>query len=218
MVEKKKRLTKDERIWANQRKLRGFSDFDCYEIDSWFYRIIPEMLKEVLKNYIGHPMFIRENYYDNHIDEFNGYLKEEFLLSIHTSSDYPWYRQDKECNKEWRNILKKMISYFEKSNEEYYVNKFEEEYLKDFEKYGEKYGYFGEKIKNKKYVETDRKGNQIVCTKYEGYIIEKDPSYLAFLELQKKYRKEQDRIDKLIEKNKKIALEMFCKYLDNLGW
>lgn len=48
----------DKRRWRMQRAKLGFSDYDLYEIDSWFLTIIPEMIDELIKRRRGYPIFI----------------------------------------------------------------------------------------------------------------------------------------------------------------
>lgn len=40
----------EEIKWKKQRAERGFSEYDTYEMDTWFLNVVPKMLKEIQKH------------------------------------------------------------------------------------------------------------------------------------------------------------------------
>ena len=107
--------------YYNQRKKRGFSDFDVFDIDIWFLKIMPEMLQELIDKYIGFPCMIAAEYFEKQGKSYN--MKDE--LSEET---------EKEIHDYWINILKEMRQAFLDAVAETtsYKNKYEDEYIEKF--------------------------------------------------------------------------------------
>ena len=133
-----------------QRAYRGFSDYDVFEINTWFLKIIPEMLAELMKNNYGIPNFLVEKYLnDNHLNEFD-------------LTDEQHSRMLDGCLKEWNLILGEMKDTFYEARKETcsYKNKYEKEYLNAFDDYLNKYGWNGSKIKNNPYITYNNDGSE----------------------------------------------------------
>lgn len=107
--------------YNNQRKKRGFSDYDIFEIDTWFIKIMPEMLQELINCYIGFPCIIAEEYFKKQSKTYN--ICEE--LSEET---------EEEIHNYWINILKEMRQAFLNADNETtsFKNEYEDEYLEKF--------------------------------------------------------------------------------------
>lgn len=189
-----------------QRANRGFSEYDVFEINTWFLKIIPEMIAELMKNNYGLPNFLVKKYLnDNHLDEFElTYEKHSKMLD--------------ECFKEWNLILGKMKDTFYEARKETcsYKNKYEKEYLNACDDYFNKYGWNGSKIKNNPYITYNNDGssefNDILNN---PYTMDKLDQYKDIYKL---YHAEERKIEDHINEAKKTALEMFVKYFDDLWW
>ena len=106
--------------WKHQRAERGFSDYDIFEIDTWFLMIMPEMLEELIKHNNGYPSSFENEY----IEEHN--------LNLFTITSEQRDEIDKYCFSKWQKTLKKMKNAFIRSNKltYSYKNKYKEEYDK----------------------------------------------------------------------------------------
>lgn len=87
--------------WFIQRGVRGYSEADIWEMDAWFCRVFPSMLRELSKQLnkvpqIPYPLLkeIRE------IPNYESYTEEEMKVAFDN----------------WMNILNEMINCFEKAN------------------------------------------------------------------------------------------------------
>ena len=109
--------------WKKQRAERGFSDYDVYEIDTWFLTIIPEMIDELIKRSEGYPSYLQDEY-----------LKEH-KLDLLNISDEEQEQMDKACFKKWKTILRKMKQTFIKSSDGTYDNPNRKKALGMFVKY-----------------------------------------------------------------------------------
>lgn len=198
-----KRRHRDIRKWKKQRRERGFSDQDIFEIDSWFLKIIPRMIEELVKLNTGVPTFLVERYLDdNHLNEFE-LTKEQHSKMLD------------ECLKEWTFILLKMKNSFLEARKETcsYKNKYEDEYSKAFDDYLNKYGWNGSKIKNNPYIIRNSDGSEFYDILNNPYLMEKLDQYKDIYKL---YYEEEKKIEQHINKARKEALEMFTKYFDDL--
>lgn len=196
---------RDIKKWMKQRAKRGFSDYDIFEINTWFLKIMPEMISELVKNNNGFPNFLKEKYLKDHnLDEFNLTEEQDSQLG-------------EECLKEWTSILLEMEHAFYEARKETssYKNKYQEEYSKARKEYLDKYGFHGEKIKNNPYIEYRPDGS--CCISYEGnpYIFHRMDKYKEICAL---YRDEEMNIHKYRKEQTKKALDMFVKYFDELWW
>ncbi len=86
--------------WKRQRAKRGFSDYDVYEIDSWFLSIMPKMLDELIKHNKCYPSSFENEYYkDNN-------------LSPITINDEQRKAMDEYCFSKWQKTLVEMKNAF----------------------------------------------------------------------------------------------------------
>ncbi|MDY6430998.1 MAG: hypothetical protein SPL00_04330 [Bacilli bacterium] len=198
------------RKWKKQRAERGFSDYDVYNIDYWFLSIIPEMLDELIKHNEGFPSFLEEEYY------------EENNLNLSKISDSKRREILSICLNKWRNILTEMRDAFKEAKEDScsYKNKYEEEYDSLYEKFFRVYGHSGEKLKDnvkEEYIKNEK--GKVIETyyspikKYKFQDVSEENKRISDL-----YHKEEKKIEGYRESNRKKALEMFSKYLENLWW
>lgn len=201
---------KQIRKWKKQRAERGFSDFDIFEIDTWFLTIMPEMLEELIKVNNAVPTSIGEEYYKEH------------SLNPLTVSDEEKEKIWSICFERWTNILKEMRHAFIEANRDTcsYKNKYDEEYHKLWNEFFEVYGHQGEKLKGNVKTEYIKDEDGKVIETYYSAI--KQYRFEDMSEENKRisqlYHSEDKKIDKYREANKKKALEMFVKYFDNLWW
>ncbi len=47
--------------WSCQRALRGYSDYDCWSVDSYLIRLIPSMLRQLARDTHGTPLQYEKN-------------------------------------------------------------------------------------------------------------------------------------------------------------
>ncbi len=193
----------DKRRWCIQRAKRGFSDYDLYEIDSWFLTIIPEMIDELIKRRRGYPIFIEDEYLKEKGLEINKLTEEKKLM------------MSRECSKRWENILIDIKRTFLDTRKETcsYKNKYKKEYNKAFREYLDEYGLFGDKIKNNSFIKNSSDGSSIVTLDNNPYCFDKMNKYKNIYVL---YHNEEEQIEKYINKAKSKALTLFRKYFNDL--
>lgn len=188
-----------------QRANRGFSDYDVFEINTWFLKIVPEMVTELIKNNKGVPNFLIEKYLDdNHLNKLE-------------LTDEQYSKMLDECFKEWTSILLEIkITFYEARKETCsYKNKYEEEYQKACDDYLNKYGWNGCKIKNNPYITYNPDGSEYYYNINNPYLMENIDQYKDIYKL---YHVEERKIEYYINEAKKAALEMFVQYFDDLWW
>lgn len=197
--------------WKKQRAERGFSDYDIFEIDTWFLMIMPEMLAELIEhnnNCPTYPSYFQNEYMEEHkLDPFN-------------ISDEEQDKMNKYCLNKWKRILQKMKNAFIKSNNHtcFYKNKYDEEYHRLWDPFFETYGHNGERLKgNVKKEQIKDESGKIIQSFYRPIVT------YCFEEMSDEnkrisnlYHTEQKKIDMSMEKNKRKALELFVQYFDNL--
>lgn len=188
--------------WAWQRATKGYCEKDVWNIDSWFLSIIPYMLEELKNTHHGFP----------------GILEEEHRKSLGmTHEDYIKYATQqqkdtiyKHCNKEWDDILKKMIFLFKEASEDNCtkVNQYDEEWIKASDEFEAKYGMFGEKLLTDEEKERDKESG--LTTLHGPWEL---PEYKQICNL---HTNESVKIIEYRERCKDEALELFAKYFYNL--
>ena len=57
--------------WSKQRIVRGFSDYDVYDMYGFMQKLIPNMLRHLKENRIGSPGFLGQTYTNKERIEFN---------------------------------------------------------------------------------------------------------------------------------------------------
>lgn len=197
-------MTSDERLklkYKNQRARRGFSDFDVFEIDSWFIGIMPKMLKELKKNVVKigiSPNIFREEFYELNKDRIS-FSKDDLLYLGHLMDEYLEKEMDDYAHNRWIDELNKMIFLFTEANEETcsmknpynraYTTSLHRTSLKELKAKKEEIEY----KMSKKSIEHREK----------------------IVEL---WRVEENKRLEYIAKCKKEALDMFVKYFDILWW
>ncbi len=197
-------MTSDERLklkYKNQRARRGFSDFDVFEIDTWFIRIIPKMQKELKKNVVKigiSPNIFREEFYELNKDRINC-SKGDLLILGHLIDESLENEMDNYAHNRWIEELDKMIVLFTEANEETcsmkkpykraYTTSLHRTSLKELKAKKEEIEY----KMSKKSIEHREK-------------------------ISKLYIEEENKRLEYIDKCKKEALDMFVKYFDQLWW
>lgn len=77
--------------WFIQRGIRGYSDYDTWDIDYWFLNTIVPMLKQLKENKHGYPGNITAEEWDNILDKMILYFTE---ANEETSSKKNEYKKD----------------------------------------------------------------------------------------------------------------------------
>ncbi|MBR6383637.1 MAG: hypothetical protein IKS56_06590 [Lachnospiraceae bacterium] len=173
--------------WSAQRITRGYSDPDVWEFNSYLQHLIPDMLQHLKDNRMGSPGFLGENY-----------INEEGILVNDT------------CHSEWDKILDKMIFLWRESEESTCSKKnpFEEEFMKAFKEFEERFGFFGEGLLTPEEKEEAKKSNYT-----KVHFMEELPEYK---ELYEKHREEDKKIEKYQNDCKDEALDMLKEYFYSL--
>lgn len=96
------------RKWARQRVRKGYSESDVWDIDVWFYGVVPDMLLDFKKSCEGFPSSFISEYYEEHKEEI-GLTYEEFMSMMPSPAGEDWYsRMQTECRKKWLDIIDEM--------------------------------------------------------------------------------------------------------------
>ncbi len=122
--------------WSYQRAVRGYSDYDKWNMYSFLQNLIPEMLQDMRDNRHGSPSYLGENY-----------TNADGILVNDT------------CHDEWDKLLDHMIFLWRESAEDTCTRKnpYEEEYDKAHAEFTDKYGLLGEKLQTEEELEENRK-------------------------------------------------------------
>lgn len=114
--------------WSRQRVVRGYADCDVWSMFSYLQNLMPDMLQHLKDNRHGSPGFLGENY-----------ANEDGILVNDT------------CHAEWDKILDRMIFLWRETDEETCSKKnpYEDEYMKAFSEFDEKYGFLAKSYRRK---------------------------------------------------------------------
>lgn len=171
-------------IWSNQRIVRGYADCDAWSIYTYLQRLMPEMLQHLKDTRHGSPSFLGENYTNE-----KGYLVNDT------------------CHAEWDKILDQMIFLWRESLEETCLKKnpYEDEYMRAFSEFEERYGMLGEKLQTKEEQEENKKrgGGGTM------HFMDELPEYR---DIHDKHRAEDEKLEKYREECKDKAIYMLKEY------
>lgn len=174
--------------WSRQRVVRGFADCDVWSMFSYLQELMPDMLRHLKDNRHGSPSYLGENY-----------TNEDGILVNDT------------CHAEWDKILDRMIFLWRETDEETCSKKnpYEDEYMKAFSEFVDKYGFLGEKLQTKAELEENKKrggGGTI-------HFMDEIPEYK---EIYEKHREEDEKLEKYREECKDEAIDMLKEYYFSL--
>ena len=152
--------------WSCQRVIRGYSDYDKWNMYSFLQNLIPEMLQDLRDNRHGSPGYLGENN-----------TNDKGILVNDT------------CHDEWDKLLDHMIFLWKESAENTCTRKnpYEEEYDKAHAEFTDKYGLLGEKLQTEEELEENRKRGG--CTMH---FMRELPEYK---EISEKYHAEELELD-----------------------
>ena len=122
--------------WSHQRAVRGYSDYDKWNMYSFLEKLIPEMLQDMRNNRHGSPNYLEESY-----------TNADGILVNDT------------CHDEWDKLLDHMIFLWRESAEDTCTrkNQYDEEYDKAHAEFTDKYGLLGEKLQTEEELKENRK-------------------------------------------------------------
>lgn len=112
--------------WAHQRATRGYSDYDTWDLDVYYARLIAESLKTFRENLHGCPY----DFYDEEKDsdeKWTSYLKEmeqHFRGFLNENNEHPnkyedlLSSRDNLSDEEYRNLLEEEVKIFEECKRE----------------------------------------------------------------------------------------------------
>ncbi len=169
--------------WSWQRVVRGYAECDKWSIYDYLQMLIPDMLQDLRQNRMGSSSCFGEDY-----------VNSKGILVNDT------------CHEEWNRILDRMIFLWREAKEETCTmkNPYEEEYMKAFVEFKEKYGTFGEKLQ----IEAERKRTRETGARRVHYMDEV-PEYK---EIYDKHYEEERKIERYREKSQGEALDMLKEY------
>lgn len=172
---------------SKQRIVRGYSDYDAWDIGSYLQQLMPDMLQHLKDYRHGSPGFLGENYTNN-----------EGILVNDT------------CHAEWDKILDHMIFLWRESNESTCSKKnpYEKEHTKAFLEFEKKYGLFGEKLQTN---EERKRNKKRGC--HTVHFMDELPKYKEICD---KHREEDKKLEKYRSDCKDEALDMLKEYFWNL--
>lgn len=104
------------RKWKMERAKYGFSLYDTFELDSWFYHLIPKMVKVIRNNkYILPGFLFIERYFNSHKELPISY---EYYFNNIYSDDEVIKKINEEVLNEQNEILDRIIYTFNESMED----------------------------------------------------------------------------------------------------
>ena len=174
--------------WSRQRVVRGYADCDVWSMFSYLQELMPDMLRHLKDNRYSSPSYLGENYTNE-----DGFLVNDT------------------CHAEWDKILDRMIFLWRETNEETCSKKnpYEDEYMKAFSDFHERYGLFGERLQTEAELEENKKrggGGKI-------HFMNEIPEYK---EIYEKHREEDEKLEKYREECKDEAIDMLKEYFFSL--
>lgn len=157
-----------EEAFEQQRVERGWADSDVWNMCDWFIDTIRPMLQHLRKTHTGSPSYLGTNYEN-----------EEGILVNDT------------CHDEWNEILDRMIFLLGEMREDTcsQKNPYEEDVMSAYDRFHEKYGFFGDGLKTKgeKAAEEERGS-------YRMYFPSDEPGRDDIRELFDKYHAEEKKL------------------------
>lgn len=171
--------------WSWQRIVRGYSDRDLWDIGSYLQKLLPSMLETYKRNRMGSPGYLGKG------DDEN-------------SPDYV------SCHEEWDQILDKMIFLWRESSEDTCSrkNEYEDEHLKAFCEFSDKYGVFGSKLQTREELEREQdRGYSTV------HFMSELPEYK---EIDQKYREREEELEIYRKNCMEKAMDMIKEYYYDL--
>lgn len=176
---------------SRQRIVRGYSDYDVWEMCSFLQTLIPDMLQTLKDTRTGSPGHLGENY-----------VNDDGILENDT------------CHREWDEILDRMIFLWREIDADTCSkkNRYEEEYLKTLEEFEEKYGLLGKELQTEEELEENKRlaGEE---TTHTVHFMEELPEYR---EISENYRREERRLEEYRKSCKNEAFDMLKEYFFDL--
>jgi hypothetical protein len=110
--------------WFCQRGIRGYSDYDTWDMDYWFLNTVVPMLKSLRKNKHGYPGNITQEEWDNILDKMIFYFTEANEETCSKQNKY----KDSFSNVMWKNgkmidksqMNKQEAKYYEEIRHKYF--------------------------------------------------------------------------------------------------
>lgn len=201
-VRKKQRRIYPNSIWNRERMKNWARLSDC---PLW------ERIRGVGQNIVWSMQRIKRGYSDYDVWNMDHYLQRlipDMLLNLKKNRHgSPHLDEDDDaCHAKWDKTLNKMIFLWRESNEETcsMKNPYEEEYFRCFEEFEKKYGTWGEKLRTKKELSSEKKTGLSTMR-----FMDEVPEYK---DIHEKYRTEQERLDKYRHKCWSEAMDMLKEW------
>ena len=189
-----KRQKKQIKKWHKQRKERGFSDCDAWNMYQWFIDVAKPMLQKLRDTHVGVPASLCEHASGN-------------------GKTSPGNSTPSDGVEKWNEILDKMIFLLNEMDEENCSkkNKYQEELDRVTDEFTRKYGLFGSKLDIN---EEKPKGKKEKS--YRVYFPEDEPGREEIKVLRKKWMKEEMKIAKYRDECKNKFFVLFSQYFWDL--
>ena len=102
-----------------QRISKGYCHLDVLDLDVWFLKTVPDMIKELRNSTISFPVAVAYRYIEEHKDEL-GMDYETYINWKHDGSEEDKKREkiDELCRNEWFRILERMVFLFREADED----------------------------------------------------------------------------------------------------
>ena len=177
----------------DQRRERGYSDEDCWNISSWFMDLMPKMIQQMRDNLHGCPSSVPSN----------GLVNTQAVKLKDDEED-----EDEPDMKEWKGILDRMIFLLNEMDEEKcsYKNPYEEEKEKAAAEFESKYGLFGRHFEEKNGIKRDNT-NGIRC-----YFYSDDPDHPEWKELHAKWMQGEMAVAGYRDRCREEFFNLFSKW------
>jgi len=170
--------------WSRQRIFHGYADCDVWSIYDFLQMLMPEMLQDLKDRRHGSPAFLGEIYTNE-----EGYLVNDT------------------CHEEWDKILDRMIFLWREIYEDTCSKKnpYEDEYMKAFSEFCDKYGFLGQKLQTPEELEN----NKIRGGGGTMHSMDELPEYK---EIYTKHYEEDKKLEEYRSECKDKAIDMLKEY------
>ena len=102
-----------------QRSEKGYSKSDVWNFNNWFTEIVSKMLKELADNHMGYPSEIDKQYFKKNKHLLYTQKYDEWIsVATNKKQEKQKDKASKICDKEWTDILNRMIFLLNEADEE----------------------------------------------------------------------------------------------------
>lgn len=117
----KRRIEEEQRdkLYKEQRTVKGYSDLDVWSYNDWFMKMSSKMLKELVDNHNGYPSELDRQYFKKNKHNLYTQKYDEWIsVASNKKQEKQKEKAAKICDKEWTDILNRMIFLLNEMNED----------------------------------------------------------------------------------------------------